>query len=75
MTPIQHRGKLKGGNSQMTKEKIIYTTWVAYELRKQGFKILRTEPSPSHPELDCWIFMDTKEFRQALRVISQKGRK
>lgn len=58
----------------MTNEKIIFTRWVAYELRKQGFKILRVEPSPSHPELDCWIFQDTIEFQEALRKISQKGR-
>ena len=56
MTPIQHRGKPKGGNSQMSKEKIIFTNWVAYELRKKGFKIIRTEINPNHPNLDCYVF-------------------
>jgi hypothetical protein len=27
----------------MTKEYTIYTKWLAYELRKQGFRIIRTD--------------------------------
>ena len=33
----------------MTNEKIIYTTWVARELRKQGFPIVRVEVNPNKP--------------------------
>ena len=58
----------------MSKVKVVYTRWVAYELRKQGLKILRTEPNPKHPELDCWIFKDTTKFQEALEKLSQKGR-
>ena len=43
-------------------EKIIYTRWVAIELRKLGYKILRTEPHPHRPELDSWVFEVTPGF-------------
>jgi hypothetical protein len=34
---------------KMTNEKIIYTKWVAYELRKKGFPIVRVEINPNKP--------------------------
>ena len=30
-------------------EYVIYTKWVAYELRKKGFEILRTDINPNKP--------------------------
>ena len=46
--------------------KTIYTHKLAYELRKMGFKILRTDPNPYKPELDMYIFEDTPEFQEAM---------
>ncbi len=31
------------------KEYTIYTRWVAYELRKRGFQIIRTDINPNKP--------------------------
>ena len=38
------------------KTKTIYTKRLAYELRKLGFKILRTEPNQKNPFFDNYIF-------------------
>ena len=46
--------------------KTIYTRKLAYELRKLGFKIIRTDPNPYKPELDMYIFEDTLEFQEAM---------
>lgn len=59
----------------MTNEKIIYTSWMAYELRKLGYEIIRTEINPKHPHLDCYVFEDSKEFERDLHKISKRGRK
>lgn len=53
-------------------EKIIYTRRVAYELRRQGFEILRVEINPNKPEFDCYIFAESEEFNKALSAISRK---
>lgn len=47
------------------REKIIYSKWLAYELRKLGFPILRTEINPNNPQYDCWVFNYTEEFEKA----------
>lgn len=54
------------------KEKIIYSNWLAGELRKQGFRILRTEPNLRYPQFDCWVFEETEEFIKAFGILSQK---
>ena len=36
----------------------VYTRWLAYELRKQGFPIIKTEINKYHPQFDVWIFED-----------------
>ena len=50
-------------------EKIVYTKWVAYELRKQGFPIVRVEVNPNKPQFDCYVFAATDEFYAALAKI------
>ena len=52
-------------------EKIIFTRRVAYELRKQGFEILRVEINPNKPEFDCYVFAESEEFSKALAAISK----
>ena len=44
------------------KEKIVYTRWLALELRRQGFPIVRVEINPNKPQFDCWVFEETPEF-------------
>lgn len=57
--------------SNMTNEtKRIYTKSVALELRKRGFKIIRTEPNENKPEFDAYIFEETENFKKALTDIT-----
>lgn len=51
-------------------EKIIYTRWVACELRKQGFPIVRVEVNPNKPQFDCYVFAETPELIEALLKIT-----
>ena len=51
--------------------KTIYTRRVAYELRKQGFKLLRVEINPNKPEFDCYVFEVTEGFYEALAAITK----
>ena len=50
--------------------KKIYTKSVALELRKRGFKIIRTEPNENKPEFDTYIFEETSDFKKALTDIT-----
>lgn len=45
------------------KEIVIYTRKLAYELRKKGFKILRTDINKNFPQYNTYIFEDTPELR------------
>lgn len=58
----------------MTKEKIIYTKWVAYELRKKGFPIVRVDINPNKPQFDCWVFAETEELIKAFTAITKKNK-
>ena len=53
------------------KEKTIYTKWLAYQLRKQGFKLLRTEINPNFPQFDCWVFEDNLDLQIAIRCLTE----
>lgn len=44
-------------------EKKIFTRKMALFLRKQGLKILRTEPNTHKPQFDVYVFKDTPELR------------
>ena len=44
----------------------IYTRWLAYELRKAGFEIIKTDINEYHPQFDVWIFEDTDELHQMI---------
>lgn len=54
------------------KEKIIYTNWVAAELRRRGFSIVRVEVNPNKPQFDCYVFEATAELLKALTEITNK---
>ena len=53
----------------------IYTRWLAYELRKRGFKIIGTDINEYHPELTVWIFKDSPEFQQVMSEITSNKKK
>lgn len=53
-------------------EKIVYTRKMAYELRKLGFKIIRTEPDMKRPEFDNYVFEDSVELQKAMAQISNR---
>lgn len=55
-------------------EKVVYTRWVACELRKQGFPIVRVEVNPNKPEFDCYVFAATPEMLDAFTAITNKNR-
>lgn len=56
------------------KEKVIFAKWLAVELCKQGFQVLRTEPQIHNPQLYCWIFEETPEFLTAFANTANKTR-
>lgn len=56
----------------MTKEKVVFTRRIAQQLIRQGFKVIRVEPNPKKPELDCYIFAETPEFKTAFANIANR---
>lgn len=50
----------------------IYSRWLAYELRKQGFKIIDTGINEHHPEFKVWIFLDSSELQQAITKLTNE---
>lgn len=52
----------------------VYTRWIAYELRKQGFKIIGTDINEYHPEFTVWLFQLTPSFLKAFTKLSQSKR-
>lgn len=53
-------------------EKIVYMPWVAAELRKLGFPIVRIEVNPNKPQFDCYVFEATDELIAAFTKITNK---
>lgn len=51
--------------------KRIYTKSVALELRKRGFKIIRTEPNENKPEFDVYVFENNTSLKNALTEITR----
>lgn len=54
--------------TNITNEAIVYSRAIAYQLRLQGFKIIRVGVNPSCPQYDCYYFNNTPELRQALQA-------
>ena len=53
-------------------EKIIYTRWLAIELIKAGFPVVRVEQNPNRPELKCWVFAETADFLTTFANIANR---
>lgn len=56
----------------MSKEYTIYSKWLAYELRKQGFRLIRTDINPNFPQYICWVFEDSEDLQIAIRYQVEK---
>ena len=56
-------------------EYTIYSKWLAYELRKQGFKMLRAEINPNFPQFYCWVFEDSLDLQSALAKATELRKK
>lgn len=59
----------------MTKEYTIYSKWLAYELRKQGFRLIRTDINRNFPQYYCWVFEDCTDLQIAIRYLTEKRKK
>lgn len=53
-------------------EKVIYTRWLAIELIKAGFPVVRVDQNPNKPNLNCWVFAETAEFLVAFANIANR---
>jgi hypothetical protein len=60
----------KSNMTNETKVWNVYSQKVAVELRKRGFKIVRTEPNNKYPQYDMYGFENTPEFQKALKEIT-----
>lgn len=56
------------------KEKVIFTRWVAHELIKQGFPVLRVEKNPNKPEFNVYVFEESPEFLAAFLNTANRSR-
>lgn len=56
----------------MQKTKTIYSKWLAIELRRLGFKIIRTDVNDNHPQYDTYIFEDTPQLQRAITELTRK---
>lgn len=54
------------------KEYTIYSKWLAYALRKQGFRIIRTDINPNFPQYLCWVFENSLDLQIAIRQLTEK---
>lgn len=55
-------------------EKIIYSKWLAYELRRLGFKIIRTDINPNFPQYDIYVFENTPRLLQEMSRLTTERR-
>lgn len=55
----------------MKQEKIIYSKWLALELRRAGFKILRTGINENFPQYNTYVFEDTAELAKSITRLTK----
>ena len=56
------------------KEKIIYSKWLAYELRERGFGIVRVGVNKNFPQYNTYIFQDSIELKEAIEALTNKNK-
>lgn len=52
----------------------VFSRKIAFELRKLGYKCVKTEPNKRHPELDCYLFIKTPEIQEIVAKLSTEIR-
>lgn len=52
--------------------KTIYSKWLALELRKRGYEIIKTGINENFPQYNTYIFKDSAELRSAIAELTQK---
>ena len=52
-------------------EKIIYSKWLALELRKRGFELLRTGINENYPQYNTYVFRNSTELGQAIAELTR----
>lgn len=57
----------------MTNLYVIYTKKLAFLLREQGFKIIKTGVNKNYPQYNTYLFEDTPEFQAALHLLTKKN--
>ena len=50
----------------------IYTRWVAFKLRQQGFSIVGTEINENFPQFNVYLFKDSEKLRKSLSQIKKE---
>jgi hypothetical protein len=58
----------------MSNEYTIYAKWLALALRKQGFRIIRTEINENYPQYDTYIFENSVDLQIAITHLTKKSR-
>lgn len=53
----------------MLKYKTIFSLRVRLALRDAGFEPIMESPNPYKPGLKCWMYEETKEFKDSLNKI------
>ena len=56
----------------MTKEFTVYSKWLAYELRQQGFRLIKTDINKNFPQFICWVFENSEDLQIAIRCLTEK---
>lgn len=55
----------------MAKEFTIYAKWLAYRLREQGFRLIRTGINEKKPQYDTYIFEDSLDLQIAITQLTK----
>lgn len=58
----------------MSKEYTIYAKWLALALRRQGFRIIRTEINENYPQYDTYVFENSVDLQIAITCLTKKSR-
>lgn len=56
----------------MEKEYVIYTKWLAAELREQGFRLIRLGVNKNFPQFNTYVFEDCEDLQIAIRQLTRK---
>ena len=53
--------------------KVIYSLCVHIELQSRGFEYITEMKNPNNQKLNCWVYEDNAELRNALDSLMEKG--